>query len=78
MSLIQSPTIKNKKINNLKKNNIGKVNHINNIGIKKKEEKNYLSSFSIKLNKENINKDKVKNNKNLKTIVNSNMNNNIK
>ena len=82
MTLLKSPTIKNKKINNLKKNNIGKENNINNnIGIKKKEEKkdNYLSSFSIKVNKTNLNKDKDKeNNKNLKKNLNSNMKNNMK
>ena len=74
MSLIKTPTIKNKKINFFKKNSNNKRN---NIGIKRKEEKkkSYISSFSIKVNKTYFNKDKDKKSKNLKKTLTTNIKN---
>ena len=88
IKLYKTPVLKNRKTH-IFKNHINKKLNIDNEANKSKENmmENYLSSFSIKVNKTTLNKDKenkIKNknlkktwNKNLKNISNHINNNNL-
>ena len=76
---LKTPVVKNKKMNYIKNRLNKRIKNDNSIGIgnRTKEEMmhNYMSSFSIKVNKTNYNKEKTDKNKNLKKTWTKNMKN---